>query len=308
MASELPRPAWTYGDDTPPWKSDPELRKDRHILVPDTIEWAGKKPWADEHRHAPVEFVTPSGWAIRMPCFDRPRGRLIGTSSCTGLETPVMPFADHAWQFMELAEAMADEYLSHGWQISRVDFARDLRVPDSIEFLKEAGRSSTRSGYQVEVHLKERQLGVTYLGAADGDRLRIYHKGLETTKKFGFPRMPATLADVIRVELQLRKGQLDDRVRTDVRALQTVRVKPEPTEADIPVMRTKPARGQGIRRRHLHCMNRDRRPQRAIEATEAVDRFLIEQQLDRLIPGAFGTELPEPRYGEAPAHAASGRR
>ena len=210
-----------------------------------------------------------------------------------------MPFAEHAWEFLALAEANAFEYLSGKRQISRVDFARDVRVLNSGRFLTEAARGAANCGHQVEIHIKERQLGMTYLAVAGGDRLRIYHKGLETMKKFGSALMDRRLANVIRVELQLRKGQLDERLRTDIRALQTARVERAPAETDIPVMKLKPAPGHRIRRRHLFAMNRDRHPQRVIEATEAVDRFLAEQGLDQLIPGAFGTELPDPLYGEA---------
>ena len=184
-----------------------------------------------------------------------------------------------------------------------MDFARDLRIPGSRPYLKAQARHAVQSGLPVVVYLTERQLGFTYMGVAGGDRLRIYHKGLEAAKKFGWDRMPLWLADVVRVELQLRKGQLDDKLREDVRTLQTARVERAPQESDVPVMKVKPSRGHGLRRRHLGAMKRDWHSPRCVEATEAVDQFLGEQGLDQLIPGMF-TEIPEPMYGKTPQHMA----
>ncbi len=132
--------------------------------------------------------------------------------------------------------------------------------------------------------------------------MRIYRKGLEAQKKFGWPSIPRALIDVIRVELQIRKSQLEERHRESVAALRTARVKPEPNEHTIPEIKIK-SNGRKIGRRHLHCIRRGWHPRRAIEATEAVGCFLVEQGLDLLVPGHFGVELPDPRYGESRVYA-----
>jgi len=296
MASDLPRAAF-HSDGEPAWKRDPEIRKHRELLVPDTIEWSGKRPPADETRYRPIEFVTPDGWDLRLPCRDFKKGRVISVSSCTGLGTPTMPFADHAWSYLELVEANASEYLSAGWRLARADFARDVIVPNSIVYLRDVIAEATATTHQIETHRKSRQLGVTFLGVAGGDRLRIYHKGLEHMNKHKRQTMAASVKDVVRVELQLRKGQLDERHQKGVSALRTARVEREPTEHDPKVMRLKPAPGHRIQRRHLHAMKRDRLPQRAVEATNAVNAFLLDLGLDRLLPDSFGVTLPEPAYG-----------
>jgi len=303
MASDLPQSDF-HSDGEPAWKRDPEIRKDRGVLVPDTIEWSGKRPAADETRYRPIEFVTPDGWDLRLPCRDFKKGRVISVSSCTGLGTPTMPFGDHAWTYLELVEANASEYLSAGWRLARADFARDVIVPDSIAYLRDVIVRATASSHQIEAHRKSRQLGVTILGVAGGDRLRIYHKGLEHMNKHQSRRMVGALKDVVRVELQLRKGQLDERQQKGVTALRTARVEHEPTENEPKVMRLKPAPGHRIQRRHLHAMKRDRLPQRAVEATNAVNTFLLDLGLDRLLPDSFGVTLPEPAYGTVIPHTA----
>lgn len=285
------------------WTNRPEVREDRHVLVPDTIEWSGKRPGGDAWRSGPIEFRTADGnWELKLPCFDKPNGRSIGVSTCTALGTPIMPFGEHAWAFLEIAEAAAEKYLAGRWQVARVDLSRDVRIPNSIEYLKEHVRRVVASGLQVEAYISDRRLGFTCLGVAGGDRLRVYHKGLETVVKFGWCQMDEHLADLVRVELQLRKGQLDEKQRKNVATLRTARVEPEPREDDIPTMRLKPAQGHGIKRRHLWAMKRDRHPQRAVEATTAVDRFLVDQGLGELALGGFGIELPDPMYGKTKPH------
>lgn len=282
------------------WTNQPKVGEDRHVLVPDTVDWSGKRPGGDAWRAGPVEFITPTGWELKLPCFDKAKGRTIGIGSCTALGTPIMPFGDHAWEFLEVAEAAAEKYLAGRWQIARVDLSRDVRIPNSVEYVKEHARRVVASGLQVEVYISDRRLGFTCLGVAGGDRLRVYHKGLETVAKFGWTRMNEHLADVVRVELQLRKGQLDERQRKNVATLRTARVEPEPREDDIPTIRLKPAPGHGIKRRHLWAMKRDRHPRRAVEATGAVDLFL-----GRPGPrgaGGFGIELPDPMYGKTKPH------
>ncbi|MEE8104222.1 MAG: hypothetical protein V3T86_01660 [Planctomycetota bacterium] len=276
-----------------------ELRKERHMLVPDTLEWSGGRPRASEWQYGPVKFVTAGGWPLSLPIFDRTKGRTISVSTCTGLATPLLPFADDAWAFLGIVEAAADEHLARGWKIARVDFARDLRVPNSIAWLKDAIRRAANTDLPIEAYRMTDRLGITFPGVAGGDRLRIYHKGLESKHKYAMPFMDSRVADVIRVELQLRKGQLDERQRVNVQALQTARVEPEPRETDAQVIRLKPMYGRKVRKRHLYAMNRDWRGRRVHEATEAVDCFLMEQGFDQLLPGAFGTELPDPLYGEA---------
>lgn len=55
--------------------------------------------------------------------------------------------------------------------------------------------------------------------------------------------------------------------------------------------------GGRIKRQHLHAfLKRDRLPQRAVEATEAVDKFLLDLGLDALLPDSFGVDLPSPKY------------
>ena len=76
---------------------------------------------------------------------------------------------------------------------------------------------------------------------------------------------------------------------------------PEPREDDIPVIRTKPSPGHRIKRTHLWGMRRTRLPRRAVEATEAVEKFLIEQGHFLLVAGHIGVSLPEPLYGGTPA-------
>lgn len=39
-----------------------------------------------------------------------------------------------------------------------------------------------------------------------------------------------------------------------------------------------------------------------MEATQAVDRFLIERGLVEMALGGFGIELPDPMYGETKPH------
>jgi len=287
------------------WTNQP--KPDRHVLVPDTIEWSGERPWGQAWQSGPVKFITPTGWELKLPCFDKPKGRTIGVSTCTGLGTPIMPFGDDAWAFLEVAEGAAETYLGRRWRVSRVDFSRDVRIPGAIAYVKEHARRAAASGLQVEVYISDRRLGFTCLGVAGGDRLRVYHKGLEAVAKFGWTRMDERLADVVRVELQLRKGQLDERQRKKVEALRTARVEPEPREDDIPTIGLKPAPGHGIKRCHLWAMRRDRQPQRALEATEAVDRFLIEQGLVEMALGGFGIELPDPMYGETKPHHVVGK-
>lgn len=296
--SRLPKVPFD-GEGEAPWRKDPNIRKDRHVLVPDTVEWSGRRPRGERQRFEPIVFTSPSDLELRLPCWDRGKGRVIGTSSCTGLETPTMPFGEHAWMFLEIVEAAADAYLRRGWEVSRVDFARDVRVQDSQAYLLDYVRRAASTGNPGAAYFEERKLGVTFIGVAGGDRLRIYHKGLEAQRKFGWGRM-GRMADVVRVELQLRRGQLDKELRGSVRSVRVARVAREPREDDIPVIRLKPSPGHGIRRRHLWCMRRDRHPRRAIKATEDVDRFLLEQELDRLLPGGFGVELPDPDYGRTP--------
>jgi hypothetical protein len=300
MASEPTTAAGELGPAL--WTNNPKVREDRHVLVPDTMEWSGQRRIGDTWCSGPVAFITPTGCTLKLPCFDKPKGRTIGISTCTALGTPIMPFGDDAWQFLEVAEGAAETYLAKRWQISRVDFSRDVRIPDSVAYLREQARKAAASGLQVEVYISDRRLGFTYLGVAGGDRLRVYHKGLEAVAKFEW--RDKRLADVVRVELQLRKGQLDERQRKDVATLRTARVEPEPTEDDIPTIGLKPASGHGIKRRHLWAMKRDRQPQRAVEATEAVDRFLVDQGLVELVLGGFGIELPDPMYGETKPHDA----
>ncbi len=107
MGSELPKNRWREEDNRPSWVKDPSLTKGRAILVPDTMEWSGRRPDGEPRRWKPVEIPSPNGWVVRLPVRDLRRGRLLSTSTCSGLETPIMPLRDHAWAWLEIAEAAA---------------------------------------------------------------------------------------------------------------------------------------------------------------------------------------------------------
>ena len=286
----LPERSWTN-----PRKSKErhrQMHKDRLVFVPDTVEWSGRRPDGEEWRHEPIPFMTPCGWELQVPCRDKPRGRLVSISTCTGLQTPTMPYTVDAWAFLTVIEAVPQRYIENP-RIARVDFARDLYVHDSVAYLRAMIEKAVTSD-EIEIHKKGRQLGITYLGVAGADRLRIYHKGLEFAKKHNRPSVSPVLKDVVRVELQYRKGQLADEQRVDINALRNVRVRPEPSESDVPTIRTR-TRWRG-RSQTL--------PQKALEATEAAERFLEAHGYSRLGRGfPAGNDVPAPAYGDAPATA-----
>lgn len=194
-------------------------------LVPDTIEFAGQRPFGSTWHNEKVPWASRTArWKhCEVVIWDYPHGRAVRASSCTMTGSPTMPPDHVAWEVFEELEGLVDAKLRPGYQLSRVDLARDVVVPDCVEVLRAAMRLLALSGQAYQTyHTWPRALGVVVF--PEGlDRLRIYHKGAEVKKEKRYTRMPPELRSVVRVEAQLRKAHLPEETRRHPEGSQSAR-------------------------------------------------------------------------------------
>lgn len=213
-----------------------------------------------------------AGERVYMSVNDYEAGRACEASVCSVAGTLTMPQEERVWELAELIESAAEVWLEPGTcRVSRVDFARDVRLPfwpemfgtwGALLLSQHIGRFELYAG---------RSRGLTLFGVAGCDRVRIYHKGMETKVKHKLTSVPEALRDVWRVEAQLRRGQLPEECRSGVGAVKEARVMAAPTEDD----------------RHPRKL-----PTLATLVTRRVDGLLVEGGFADLVPGrGAGSEV-----------------
>ena len=99
----------------------------------------------------------------------------------------------------------------------------------------------------------------------------------------GEVRIPSAAGDVVRVEIQYRKGQLPEDQRENIEELRRRRSRPEIDPGLVP-----PPKPQRLMTR-------------AMQATKDVDALLLELDCGILVPDKHGAGVPAPTYGRAPA-------
>lgn len=179
---------------------------DPGVLVADSVSWAGQRgPGFEKGK------LTLRGGELDVHGFAF--GAHVQASSCSLLGEVRMPEAKRALEVLEEAEAMADGLFREGsMHLSRVDLARDIDVPEADVLILEAGgREACRR--RASVFGEPRRLGVTFFELPWCDRVRVYHKGIETREKRRYTRVPADLAECWRTEVQLRTATIPEPVR-----------------------------------------------------------------------------------------------